>query len=140
MVTPVLVWPPSNPYPAPLFPLLRNAQEHLGSGQRDGEERGFLYRVDVRYVYQAAGDRYESTRYRFVDPFTDNGSAVETAVARFGPGAVVPCFVDPDDPRQAVLDRRVSPFLLIVLLPAAIADLGLWEVAGVGVEFWRRST
>ena len=33
MVVPVLVWPPVDPYPAPLFPLLRNAQEYLGLGQ-----------------------------------------------------------------------------------------------------------
>lgn len=33
MVAPVLVWPPANPYPAPLFPLLRNAQEYLGLAQ-----------------------------------------------------------------------------------------------------------
>lgn len=33
MVAPVLVWPPANPYSAPLCPLLRNAQEYLGPGQ-----------------------------------------------------------------------------------------------------------
>lgn len=33
MVTPVLVWPPASPYDAPLFPVLRNAQEYLGLGQ-----------------------------------------------------------------------------------------------------------
>jgi hypothetical protein len=33
MVAPVLVWPPLEPYSSPLFPLLRNAQEHLGPGQ-----------------------------------------------------------------------------------------------------------
>jgi hypothetical protein len=33
MVVPVLVWPPANPYDAPLFPSLRNAQEYLGLGQ-----------------------------------------------------------------------------------------------------------
>jgi len=33
MVVPVLVWPPANPYSAPLSPLLRNAQEYLGPGQ-----------------------------------------------------------------------------------------------------------
>jgi hypothetical protein len=33
MVVPVLVWPPANPYSAPLSPLLRNAQESLGPGQ-----------------------------------------------------------------------------------------------------------
>ena len=33
MVAPVVVWPPADPYEAPLFPLLRNAQEYLGLGQ-----------------------------------------------------------------------------------------------------------
>lgn len=33
MVAPVLAWPPAEPYDAPLFPLLRNAQEYLGLGQ-----------------------------------------------------------------------------------------------------------
>jgi len=33
MVAPVLAWPPSDPYTAPLCPLLRNAQEYLGPGQ-----------------------------------------------------------------------------------------------------------
>ena len=33
MVVPLLVWPPANPYSAPLSPLLRNAQEYLGPGQ-----------------------------------------------------------------------------------------------------------
>jgi hypothetical protein len=101
---------------------------------RDGEERQTLYRVDVRYAYDAAAGRLESTRYRFVDPFTDNRAAAETAAARYAAGAVVPCFVDPDDSAQAVLDRRLSPFMLIVLLPAAIAGLGLWSLLGIAVE------
>jgi hypothetical protein len=33
MVLPVLMWPPSEWYGAPLFPVLRNAQEHFGVGQ-----------------------------------------------------------------------------------------------------------
>jgi len=33
MVVPVLVWPPTHPYSAPLSPLRRNAQEYLGLGQ-----------------------------------------------------------------------------------------------------------
>lgn len=101
---------------------------------RDGEETQPLYRFDVRYVYRAGVARYESTRYRFVDPFTDNSAAVERAAMQYPAGAVVPCFVDPDDATQAVLDRRLSPFMLIVLLPGAIAGLGLWSLAGIGME------
>lgn len=100
-------------------------------------ERETLYRVDVRYSYEVAGHRYESTRYRFIDPFTNGRGSAETAVARNAPGSVVPCYVDPDAPRNAVLDRRLSPFMLIVLLPAAITGLGLWTLAGIGVEMLR---
>ena len=93
-----------------------------------------LYRTSVRYSYRVGAQRFESTRYRFIDPFTDNKSAVESAAATYFVGAVVSCYVDPDDPTQAVLDRRLSPFMLIVLLPGAIAGLGLWTLANVGIE------
>lgn len=103
-----------------------------------GEERTTLYRVEMRYVYEWAASRYESTRYRFIDPYVNDQNAAEAAVARYPPGSVVPCYLDPGDPRQAVLDRRLSPFMLIALLPAAITGLGLWTLAGISVEMLRR--
>lgn len=106
---------------------------------RNSEEGDILYRVAVHYSYEAAAQRYESRRYRFVDPFTNDRIAAETAVAGYAPGSVVSCYVDPDDPRQAVLDRNLSPFALIALLPAAIAALGLWLLVEIGVEALRRS-
>ena len=102
----------------------------------DGRERT-LYRLDVTYSYETEAGRQQSTRYRFIDPFTDNRVAAESTAARYSPGAVVPCHVDPGNPTQAVLDRRLSPFMLIVLLPGAIADLGVWNLADVCAELWR---
>jgi len=52
----------------------------------------------------------------------------------------VSCYVNPNNPTQAVLDRRLSPFMLIVLLPGAIAGLGMWQLAEVGVEIVRNLT
>jgi hypothetical protein len=37
----------------------------------DTEERRTLYRLDVRYAYEVAAGRRESSRYRFIDPFTE---------------------------------------------------------------------
>jgi len=101
--------------------------------REDGESRT-LYRVDVRYSYEAGGMRHESTRYRFVDPYTDNRSAMQRTVDSFRAGSIVPCYIDPAHPEQAVLDRRLSPFNLIVLLPAAFVALGLWSVGALLVE------
>ena len=105
---------------------------------RDGDDHTTLYRPDVRYSYEVAGRRYESTRHRFGNAFTDNRAAAETTSAQYVPDASVPCFVNPDNPSEAVLDRRSSPFLLVALLPAAIAGLGVSSVAGGCLEGWRR--
>ena len=101
------------------------------------EPQRTLYRLNVTYSYETAAGSQRSTRYRFIDPFTDNRPAAESMAAQYSPGAVVPCYVDPDDPTQAVLDRRLSPFMLIVLLPAAIASLGVWSLAELCVEVLR---
>jgi len=108
---------------------------------RDGDDPQVrtLYRLNVTYSYETAAGRQQSARYRFIDPYTDSRAAAESAAARYYPGAAVPCYVDPDNPAQAVLDRRLSPFTLIVLLPGAIAGLGLWSLAEVGVEALRDS-
>lgn len=107
------------------------------SSDRDVAQRQTLYRLNVRYSYETAAGPQQSTRYRFIDPLTDNRAAAETGAARYYPGAVVPCYVDSNDPTEAVLERRLSPFMLIVLLPVAIAGLGLWELAKLSVEILR---
>ena len=116
----------------------------LSQESRDAEDsqrrQETLYRLNVTYSYDPAAGRQQSTRYRFVDPFTENRSAAESAAVRYYPGAIVSCYVDPNNPTQAVLDRRLSPFMLIVLLPGAIAGLGFWQLAEVGVEIVRNLT
>jgi hypothetical protein len=104
---------------------------------RDDDTQNALYRLAVRYRYETVAGTNESTRYRFVDPYTDNRGAVESAAARYHAGAIVPCHVDPDDATQAVLDRGVSPFLLVAVLPAGIAAVGAWGLLGLGADLLR---
>jgi hypothetical protein len=115
------------------------SQESRDTGESQPRQET-LYRLNVTYSYDTAAGRQQSTRYRFVDPFTENRAAAESAAARYHPGAIVSCYVDPNNPTQAVLDRRLSPFMLIILLPGAIAGLGLWNLAEVGVEIVRNFT
>ena len=98
-----------------------------------------MYRLDVRYSYRTAAGPRESTRYRFIDPFTDNQAAVEAAAARYPAGTEAACYVDPDDAANAVLDRRLSPFMLLALLPAAIAAFGAWSLVEVLIDIARGS-
>jgi hypothetical protein len=96
-----------------------------------------LYRVFVRFTYEVGGRSYESTRYRFVNPYVNDQAEVEAATRDYPAGATVPCFIDPDDPTQAVLDRKLSPFALAALLPAAFVALGTWSLAWVGLDVVR---
>jgi hypothetical protein len=107
--------------------------------QRPTEPAGeTLYRVFVRFTYRVGDRSYESTRYRFVNPFVNDQAKVEAVARDYPVGATVPCFIDPDDAAQAVLDRSFSPFALAALLPAAFVALGAWSLAWVGWDVARR--
>lgn len=118
--------------------ILSSRVETAESGE--GIDRQTLYRLEVRYRYEASAGRHESTRYRFANPYTENRAAAETGAATYSPGAVVTCYVDPADPQQAVLDRQMSPLMLLALLPAAIAGAGLWTLIGIVRETIGRLT
>ncbi|MGH7470518.1 MAG: DUF3592 domain-containing protein [Longimicrobiales bacterium] len=93
-----------------------------------------LARVRVSYSYQVAGQRFESNRFRFVDVYTNDLTAMQRTVARLQPGAVVSCYFDPERPANAVLDARVSPFMLAALLPLTFVFFGIWGLASLGLE------
>ena len=85
--------------------------------------RGYVF--DLTYEYSVGGQWYESQQY---DLFYD----LNTGKAEFGRrhlrGAHVTCYVDPGNPRDAVLYRGVSQIPLVIWLFPAIVFL-LW--AGV---------
>jgi hypothetical protein len=68
---------------------------------------GDTYGVAITYQWTRSGTTYEGDRY---DPYgwESNGRAEARAlVASLPPMREVGCFVDPNDPRQAVIDRVV---------------------------------
>lgn len=48
----------------------------------DTEESRTLYRPELSYWYELAGKRYESSRYRFANPYINDQSVAEGVVAR----------------------------------------------------------
>lgn len=84
----------------------------------------------VRYTYVAGGDQRESSRYTRDAAAPETQDAYQLA-ARYTPGTRTPCWVNPQDPTEAVLHRK-SPFVaLIVLFPLifiAVGGGGIWAV------------
>jgi hypothetical protein len=92
----------------------------------------------VVYTYRVGDREYLSSRYSFfvVRSFT-HGSAQEF-VQRYPVGRKVPCRVDPDDPRQALLDPDWRPFDASNASIAFFSTLAVVIGASVVVSAFRR--
>src|SRR4051794_27614107 len=86
---------------------------------------GSTYKVDVRYSWTAGGSTRVGSRYDFMGGSSSGREGKQRIVDRYPPGARVTCWVDPDDPDEAVLSRGLSPIYLIGLLPLLFLGIGL---------------
>lgn len=87
------------------------------------------YKVDILFAYSVDGKSYQSRQYRFDDYSSSGRQSKDEIVARFPPGTQTPCWVDPADPRQAVIDRDLSPAYLVGLFPLIFFAIG---AGGIG--------
>ena len=68
-----------------------------------------LYILSVAYEYDFAGHSYHSSRYSFSPSSASAGRRGKRRIARrLAPGATARCFVNPDAPHDAVIDRGVT--------------------------------
>jgi Protein of unknown function (DUF3592) len=91
------------------------------------------YRVEVLFEYVVDGRTYRSDRYDFLIGSTGGRSGKQAIVDRNPPGTRTVCWVDPDDPAEAVFSRAWRAGWLVSLLPLLFAAAG----AGVIVAAWR---
>ena len=102
----------------------------LTSGvEESSDSDGTTYRVAVSFTYTVSGIRYQSDRYDFMGAYSSGYDGKAEVVARYPPGTEATCYVDPDEPSQAVFDRRIKPVYLLALLPL------LFLGAGAGMAF-----
>lgn len=86
---------------------------------------GSTYKVDIRYTWTAGGSTHLGSRYDFMGGSSSGTAGKQRIVDRYPPGARVTCWVDPNDPNEAVLYRGLSPVYLIGLLPLLFLAVGL---------------
>lgn len=66
------------------------------------------YRAEVSYRYTFAGREYTSKRYNFFTGSSSGRSGKEAIVAAYPKGAQRSCYVNPEQPSEAVLNRDFS--------------------------------
>ena len=96
----------------------------------DSEDGGTTYKVDITFAYPADGGERQSNRYDFMDAYSSGYDGKKAVVDRYPPGSRAICYVDPEDPKRAVLNRDFSAIYLIGLFPL------LFLFAGLGGLIW----
>jgi hypothetical protein len=104
---------------------------------------GTTYSVDVTYRYVVGTRVYTSNRYQFVSASTSGGARQAAIVARLRPGSRTPCWVDPANPADAVIERGLTIESILMLLPllfVAGGAAGMYVVASGRGPFGRTTT
>lgn len=98
--------------------------EHSSVRAHEGDD-GTTYSVDILYRFEQGGRTHRSSRYSFFGG-SSSGRAGKEAIVRAHPaGGTVTCFVDPDTPGEAVIERGPTLHALVGLIPLAFVGLGL---------------
>jgi len=109
--------------------------EVLSSYVRSHSGDSTTYSIEVSYQYEVGGIKYVSDRYGFVGGSSSGQSSKQKVVDRMPDGAIISCYVDPEDPEEAVIHRGWSWVYLFSLLPLVFIAIGgagvLWSLTSL---------
>lgn len=91
---------------------------------------GDTYSVEILYRYDYGGRDYHSNRYHFFTGSTSGYEGKARVVEALPAGRRFTCWVDPDDPSEAVIERGLSGESWIAVVPLLFVAVG-----GGGVVF-----
>ena len=94
-------------------------------GVHDGDD-GDTYSIDMTYEYAFDGREYKCDRYHFMG--LNSNTAVDwkrEVVKEHPPGRQTVCYVDPDKPDEAVINRSLIPEMWWGLFPLPFLAVGL---------------
>ena len=95
-------------------------------GQHSGSKGGYTYSVDVRYRYTFGGRELIGMNYSFDTGTSSSLGWRAVVVVSLPAGKKTVCYVNPDDPLDAVLSVKGSPDRWFGLIPAVFLVVGLF--------------
>jgi hypothetical protein len=101
---------------------------------RHPDEPPTMYHPQVRYEYVVDGREYAATRIALMDRAASWRSYADRVIARYPYGREITVYYDPDDPRQAVLERDEAKFWAMCFVAGGVA-LVVGALAWVGLQY-----
>jgi len=92
---------------------------------------GTTYSVYILYQYEFRGQTYKSDRYEFLGGSSSGYRGKDRVVEQYRAAAHPICYVNPDDPFDAVLKRGFHAKLLLALVPLIFLLIGVSGLIGV---------
>ena len=95
-----------------------------------GSKNGTTYSVDILYAYRVGGRDYRSNRSDFFNTSSSGYQGKAAIVRAHPPGSKMVCYVNPNDPSDAVLRRGLGWGMLFGLIPLVfmcIGGVGIWS-------------
>jgi hypothetical protein len=89
------------------------------------------YSVDILFEYEFEGEKRRSNKYNFMGGSSSGYASKKAIVDRYPPGKKTHCYVDPDNPSEAVLNREFTPLMYLTLIPAFFALVGLGGIIAI---------
>jgi len=89
------------------------------------DDDGTTYSVDVLYAYTFNDHEYKSNRYQFLGGSSGGYDAKERIVRHLPPLTRTVCYVNPEEPAEAVLNRDFGTDYLFGMVPLLFAAIGL---------------
>ncbi len=93
--------------------------------QSHSSDDGTTYSIDILYKYQFNNTTHRSNRYNFSIGSSSGTSRKNAIINSYRKEKNPVCYVNPDTPSEAVLNRQVTWGLLIGLLPLAFLAVGV---------------
>jgi len=108
----------SRDWPAvPCVVISSEAQYHSGS-------HGGTYSINILYRYSVGGREYKSNRYGFMGGSSSGYEGKAAVVRQYPPGRETVCYVNPNQPWEAVLNRRFTKDMWFGLIPLTFLFIG----------------
>ena len=95
------------------------------------DEDGTTYSIDITYKYEFSGHTYRTDRYDFIGGSSSGHRGKQAVVDRYKKAANPVCFVNPQKPSEAVLQRELTLKNAIGLFPLIFVAAGVAVMIGV---------
>ncbi|MBT8043842.1 MAG: DUF3592 domain-containing protein [Verrucomicrobiae bacterium] len=89
------------------------------------DDDGTTYSVDIFYSYEFGGKQYKSNTVDLMSGSSSGRKSKQEKVNANPPGKEIVCYVNPDKPWQALLERELSWWALFSLFPLPFLGVGI---------------